>query len=127
MIASTPAPPSNHVEVIETSTTPPCNDKCRPVTQCVKSLPAPLSLVTVCSGVMVSIHVALSTQSHMGMGVGMTKEGSLDISNFKGMQFAIIIFACLTFILSATALTLVKPDSRIGAILVQRIMKTQKK
>jgi hypothetical protein len=73
---------------------------------------------------MVSIHVALSTQTSMGFGLQEEKNASLS-NKFKGTQLAILICACMSFIVSATALTLVKPDSKIGAILVQRIMKTQ--
>jgi hypothetical protein len=66
---------------------------------------------------MVAIHLALSTQSSMGF--------ATESENFKGMQLSILVFACLTFMLAATSLALVLPDSSIVNILLQRIMKPQ--
>jgi cytochrome b involved in lipid metabolism len=101
-----------------------CNDKCKQICTpgCFKSIPAPLSLISVCSGIMVSIHLALSTQSSMGLELS---DDNTSYSNHKGMQLSILVFACLTFMVIATTLALIKPEFQMGHILLQRIMKTQ--
>ena len=68
-----------------------CNDKCKQICTpgCFKSIPAPLSLISVCSGIMVSIHLALSTQSSMGLELS---DDNTSYSNHKGMQLSILVF-----------------------------------
>lgn len=120
---NSPVPPPTPTSTAVVVDHPPCNDKCSDKCnpQRCRSIPAPVSLVMSCSGIMVAIKFSLSVQDSMGLG-----DPSLGATvDHKGMQLAILVFACLTFIVTATCLALVKPESKIHVILMQRIMHTQ--